>query len=47
MAKNKKIPEETNKTISFETFNTFGAHEITNMTRTIPTCFNGMVKIKK
>lgn len=47
MAKNKKTPEETNKIISFETFQTFGSHEICNMTRDIPTCFNGMVKIKK
>ena len=49
MAKKSKnievIPETT--TISFETFSEIGTYEINNLTRENPTCFNGMVRIKK
>ena len=32
---------------SFETFKEFGSYEVGNMTVENPTCFNGMVRVKK
>ncbi len=47
-SKNKKVESaQSNENISFETFMPMGAYEEGSLRKNDPSCFNGMVRIKK